>query len=201
MSGSHDMDVGSDKAQKRVLMQVLLLNAGLALALMVGGLIADSSGLLANALDNTSDAVTYAISIIAVSRSILWKARAANITGVMLLVLAAGVTLDAFRRFKMGSEPLGMMMVALALVATVVNALSLYLLRRFQQQDVNLRAAWTMSTNDFVSNAGILIAGAMVTYTGSNVPDLAVGLFVAAIAIYGGIKTFRDTSTVSAGAR
>jgi Co/Zn/Cd efflux system component len=195
MSGSHEIDVGSSRAQRRVLLQVLALNAGLALVLFVGGLMADSSGLLANALDNISDALTYAVSITAVSRSILWKARAANVTGVMLLVLAVGVTLDAFRRYKTGSQPLGATMVVLAIVATAVNAWSLQLLRRFQKQDVNLRAAWTMSTNDFVSNIGILVAGGLVAYTGSNLPDLAIGLFVAAIAIYGSIKTFRDTAS------
>lgn len=195
MSGSHEIDVGSSWAQRRVLLQVLALNAGLALVLFVGGLMADSSGLLANALDNISDALTYAVSISAVSRSILWKARAANVTGVMLLVLAVGVTLDAFRRYKTGSQPLGATMVVLAIVATAVNAWSLQLLRRFQKQDVNLRAAWTMSTNDFVSNIGILVAGGLVAYTGSNLPDLAIGLFVAAIAIYGSIKTFRDTAS------
>lgn len=201
MGGSHgpELDASSDSAQRRVLLQVLCLNAGLAVILMAGGLLADSSGLLANALDNTSDALTYAVSIAAVSRSLLWKTRAANVTGVMLLVLAVGVTIDAFRRYRTGSEPLGMTMVMLAVVATVVNLISLRLLQRFQKQDVNLRAAWTMSTNDFVSNAGILVAGALVAYTGSNLPDLAIGLFVAAIAVHGTVKTFRDTAALSHG--
>ena len=185
----------NETEQKQVLVQVLLLNLGLAAALLAGGLLADSSGLLANALDNGSDALTYAISWAAVTRSMLWKVRTARITAFMLLILALGVTLDAFRRYTNGSDPIGISMVVLALVATAINAMSLKLLQAFSKQDVNLRAAWTMSINDFASNIGILVAGGLVVLTKSNVPDLAVGLLIAAIAVYGSIKTFRDSNT------
>ncbi|MBN9409197.1 MAG: cation transporter, partial [Burkholderiales bacterium] len=90
MSDHHDLDATSAD-QKRVLLQVLGLNVGLSALLLAGGLLADSSGLLANALDNGSDALTYAISYLAVTRTAIWKARAARITAVMLLVLAVGV--------------------------------------------------------------------------------------------------------------
>lgn len=66
-----------DAAQRRTLLGVLLLNVGLAAGLLVAGLWADSSALLANALDNGSDAV-YAISYFVVARSRRWKAVAAT---------------------------------------------------------------------------------------------------------------------------
>ena len=39
---------------------------------------------------------------------------------------------------------------------------------------------------------GIIIAGIVVLFTGSNWPDLLVGVAVAGIAIYGGIDILRD---------
>lgn len=185
------LDTG-DAAQRRTLLQIFLLNAGLAAALLAGGLAADSSGLLANALDNTSDAVAYALSFVSVARAQPWKARAAAVTGVMLLVLAAGVTADSVRRFLTGSEPLGLVMIAMAFIAAAINALCIKLLRRHQRADVNLRAAWTMSINDFISNFGIVIAGALVLLLGRNWPDLAAGIAIAAVASYGGVMTLRD---------
>lgn len=193
MSADHELKIDSaDAAQRRVLLQILLLNAGLSAGLLTGGLLADSSGLIANALDNASDAMAYLVSYLAVTRSQRWKSSAAAFTGVMLLVLAVGVVLDGVRRFISGSEPLGMVMVALAGVAIAINALSIKLLRTHRREDVNLRAAWTMSINDFVSNFGIIIAGGLVTLWGRNWPDLAVAFGIAAIATYGGIKTLRD---------
>ena len=127
-----------------------------------------------------------------VLRSQRWKAGAAAITGVMLLVLAIGVTADAARRYLTGSDPLGVAMIAMAVVAVVLNAWSVQIMSRYRKDDVNLRAAWIMSLNDFASNIGIVVAGAMVVMVDANWPDLALALVIAAIAAYGGVKTLKD---------
>ena len=61
--------------QRRTLLAVLILNALLAVGLGFGGLAGDSSALLANALDNASDAAVYLISFLAVGRALVWKTR------------------------------------------------------------------------------------------------------------------------------
>ena len=171
---------------------VLILNVAIAIGFFATGLMGDSSALIANGLDNSSDAIVYALSLLALSRSRLWKRRAAQFSGVMLLVFSAGVLVDAGRRFIEGSEPGGVLMMAMALGAAVVNLLSLFLLQRLKNKDVNLRAATTFSFNDFISNGGIIIAGVIVMITGANWPDLVVGIAVAGIALYGGIDILRD---------
>lgn len=181
-----------DAAQRRTLLQVLLLNAGLAAGLLIAGLSADSSALIANALDNTSDAFVYGISYYAVSRSQRWKTIAALVSGVLLLILAVSVAIDVIRRFTTGTEPLGPVMIAMAFIATAINALCIKLLARDRREDVNLRAAWTFSINDFVSNLGILIAGTLVFLVGRSWPDLVIGFAIAAVAAYGGIEILRD---------
>lgn len=181
-----------DAAQRRTLLQVLLLNAGLAAGLLIAGLSADSSALIANALDNTSDAFVYGISYYAVSRPQRWKTIAALVSGVLLLILAVSVAIDVIRRFTTGTEPLGPVMIVMAFIATAINALCIKLLARDRRGDVNLRAAWTFSINDFVSNLGILIAGALVFLVGQNWPDLVIGFAIAAVAAYGGIEILRD---------
>jgi cobalt-zinc-cadmium efflux system protein len=110
----------------------------------------------------------------------------------MLLIFAVGVMLDAIRRYFEGSEPVGTMMMVMAAIAAVVNLLSLYLLKQLQSNDVNLRAATTFSVNDFVANGGVILAGIIVIWTGSNLPDLLVGIAVACIALYGGVDILRD---------
>lgn len=50
----------------------------------------------------------------------------------MLLAFAVGVMFDAGRRYLMGSEPIGSTMMIMALVAAVVNLVSLYLLKRLR---------------------------------------------------------------------
>ncbi|MBU1346143.1 MAG: cation transporter [Alphaproteobacteria bacterium] len=171
---------------------VLILNALLFAALGIGGVIADSSALLANAVDNASDSVVYLISFLAVGRAIAWKRRAARVSGVLLLVFAAGVLIDAGRRWWFGAEPIGWTMIGLAVIAAVVNLICLQMLRRLDGDDVNLRAAETFSFNDFASNGGIIVAGGLVLWLGQSWPDLVVGVLVAGVAAKGGLEILED---------
>jgi Co/Zn/Cd efflux system component len=178
----------ADHLQRRTLLIVLILNALLFVALGAGGLLADSSALLANAADNASDAAVYLLSFLAVGRSAVWKRRAARLSGILLLVFAAGVILDVGRRWLYGAEPFGPTMMSLALVAAVVNLACLFILRRAASDDVNMRAAETFSLNDFAANGGILVAGGLVLWLRQPWPDLVVGAIVAAIAVKGGLE-------------
>ena len=178
--------------QRRVLLQVLILNVLLSSGLAAAGVFADSSGLIANALDNASDSAVYAISYFAVGGSSRRKTIAASISGGMLLALAMAVVVDAIRRFVVGAEPVSLVMVAMSIVAAGVNLWCLRLLRRLQLTDVNLRAAQTFSVNDFVSNLGIVVAAGLVAWTGRFWPDVVVGLAIAAVVGKGGIDILRD---------
>lgn len=191
MSG--DDNISPDTPEKRkTLWIVLWLNVAIAIGFFAVGYFADSNALLANGLDNSSDAIVYALSLLALTRSRSWKRGAARFSGIMLLVFAGGVIADAIRRFLEGSEPGGIMMMAMAAVAAVVNLVCLRLLQNMKAKDVNLRAATTFSFNDFISNGGIIVAGIIVMLTGANWPDLVVGIAVAGIALYGGIDILRD---------
>lgn len=171
---------------------VLILNALLFIGLGVGGVLADSSALIANAADNASDSAVYLISFLAVGRALLWKRRAARTSGILLLIFAAGVLLDVGRRWLFGAEPFGVTMIALALAAAVINLICLLLIRHAQSDDVNMRAAETFSLNDFASNGGILLAGGLVMWLDQSWPDLVVGLIVAIIAVKGGLEILED---------
>ena len=182
----------SEPNERRTLWVVLLLNAAIAGGFFVSGFFADSSALVANGVDNTADVAVYAISLAALSRGDQWKTRAAKASGAMLLLFAVAILIDVARRYLQGSEPIGATMMIMSAIAGLVNYICLRLLQRLEKPDVNLRAATTFSFNDFVSNGGILVAGALVLWLGSNWPDLLVGLATAGIAIKGGIEILRD---------
>jgi cation diffusion facilitator family transporter len=178
--------------KRRTLWIVLWLNVAIAIGFFATGYVGDSNALLANGLDNSSDAVVYGLSLLALTRSRQWKRGAARFSGIMLLIFAGGLIVDAVRRFIEGSGPGGTTMIAMATVAAGVNLLSLYLLKKLKIKDVNLRAATTFSLNDFFANGGIILAGIAVMATDANWPDLAVGIAVAGIALYGGFDILRD---------
>lgn len=179
-------------AARRTLRVVLALNLALTAGFAFAGVIGDSSALLANALDSASDSLVFAISLLAARRSGAWKRGAARLSGITLLLFAAGILADAVRRSFMGSEPLGPAIMVMGAISAVLNALCLWLLVRLRHKDVNLRAATTFSFNDFASNGGIFVAGGLVMWTGANWPDLLVGAVVAGVAVKGSIDILRD---------
>lgn len=179
-------------SHKRILRQVLLWNLGLFAGLGVAGWMADSSALLANAVDNGSDAAVYLLSYIALDRRSAWKRGAASVSGVMLLLFAAAVMADVVRRWLYGAEPLGPVMMVLALLAAAINMWCLILLRRILSDDINLKAAETFSLNDFISNAGVIVAGGLVLWLGTSWPDLVAGALIAVVAFRGGIEILKS---------
>lgn len=192
MSSEIDSYDVTDAKQRQILLIVLVLNLVLVVSLLVTGLIANSSGLMANAIDNASDAAVYAISLFAVGRPIRFKRIAATASGVLLLIIAIGILIDAVRRFLTGSEPIGSMMMVMAVVAAIINLVCVRLLDRLGARDVNVRAAQTFSLNDFVANGGVLLAGILVLWTRQPWPDLLVTLGVVAIVAKGGFEILRD---------
>ena len=178
--------------QRSVLRQVLLWNLALFAGLGVAGWVADSSALLANALDNGSDAAVYLLSYLAIDRRPVWKRGAATVSGIMLLIFAVAVLADVVRRWMYGAEPLGPVMIGLAVAAAAINLWCLVLLRRIRSEDVNMKAAETFSFNDFISNGGVIVAGGLVLWLGTSWPDLVAGALIAAVAFKGGIEILRS---------
>ena len=48
-----------------------------------------------------------------------------------------------------------------------------------------MKASWIFSANDVVINMGVIVAGALVAWTGSNYPDLIIGTVVGFIVLNG----------------
>jgi len=53
------------------------------------------------------------------------------------------------------------------------------LLSRHRTGGVHMRANWSFSTNDVLANVGVIAAGALVAWSGSNLPDLVIGSAIA----------------------
>lgn len=174
-------DAPTTAEERRSLWWALVLNAAMAVIGGIAGWLAGSTGLLADALDMLSDASAYAIGLLAIGRSALFKARAASISGTVLLLLGAGMLFEVGRRIFQGSEPVSGAMLAVALLSLAVNVTVLRLLRRFRDSEVHLRAAWIFTRADVVANLGVIAAALLVLATRSPIPDLVVG---AAIGLY-----------------
>lgn len=178
-------------AQARTLWIVLAINAVMFVVELVGGLLVQSAGLLADSLDMFADAAVYGLSLYAVGRAATHKLRAARVSGVLQLVLALGALFEVIRRALWGSEPEPLWMLGVATVALVANVTCLVLVSRHREGGAHMKASYIFSTNDVLANLGVIIAGALVAWMGSRIPDLVVGAIIGLLVLSGAVRILR----------
>jgi Co/Zn/Cd efflux system component len=170
-----------EQRQRRVLRMVLWINVAMFVLELGAGLVAHSTALLADSVDMLGDAVVYGFSLYVIGRGARWQARGALLKGAIMAAFAAGIVGEVAVKLARGVTPDGGMMSAVGTVALIANASALAFLWRHRADDINLRSAWLCSRNDVVGNAGVLVAAAAVTLSGSAWPDIVVGLAIAAL--------------------
>lgn len=175
----------SNAAERRTLVWVLGINLTQVVLAGVVGVLADSVGLLGAALDNLADAAVYIVSLYAVGRSVIAKARAARLSGVLLILIALGLLAEVLRRYFGTSEPIGLAMIVTAFVNAGTNVICLRLLKPQREGGVHLKASWIFTTNDMLANAGIVLSGVAVMYFQSPLPDLLIGLVTVGLVLHG----------------
>ena len=185
----------SDTAgEARVLWQLLAINGTMFVLELGLGLWGQSTGLVADSLDMLADALVYGVSIYAVGRAPSSQQRAARISGMLQLVLALGVLGEVGRRSISGSEPIEAAMVGVGALALAANLACVALLARHRQGGVHLKASWIFTTNDAIANLAVMVAGGLVWWTGSPIPDLVVGTAVGLLVLSGAVRILRMTS-------
>lgn len=181
-----------DAEQKKLLWQVLGINFFFFALEIITGFIANSMGLVADSLDMLADSLVYALALFAVGSTVLKKKRIAKISGYFQLLLALLGLIEVVRRFLgFGEVPGFQMMIIISLLALTGNAISLYLLQRSKSEDAHMKASMIFTSNDVIINIGVIMAGVLVYFTHSKIPDLVVGICVFMIVGRGAFKILR----------
>jgi Co/Zn/Cd efflux system component len=173
----------ADKLERKTLLILLFINTFMFVAELLLGWLAQSTGLIADAIDMLADAA---------GKGILHQAKAAQISGFLQIILGLGVLFEVFRRLVFGSEPQSVLMISVGAAALLANIICLILISKHRDDGVHMRASWIFSTNDVIANLGVIISGILVAIIGSRYSDLIVGAIISFIVIRGGIKILQD---------
>lgn len=169
------------------------------------GFIANSTALLADATHNLGDVLSLALA--GVAAWLATKAGSARRTygfgkagvlaalaNALLLVAASGaIAWEAARRFASPEsiEP-GIVMITAA-AGIVVNAGSAMLFARGGKNDINARGAFLHLMADAAVSAGVIVAGALVWWTGADWIDPAASIVVVVVILAGTWGLLRDS--------
>ena len=171
--------MANNLSQRRILILALVLNGTMFVVGLAAGLFGQSNGLIADSLDMFADAAAYGIALMAESRGLVFKARAARLSGLLLLILGLGALIDAARRGLVGSAPDSALMMAAASLSLIANLYVFHLLGRVRTEGVHLNAAWLFTRADVVANIGVIGSGAILALTGFRYIDVVAGSLIA----------------------
>ncbi len=206
MSGScHHHDVPTTARLRRVLIVVLVINAGMFAVEIFAGLAAKSVSLQADALDFLGDAATYAITLFVMTMPIRWRAGAALLKGVSMGLFGIFVIAAAIWQAINGTLPGFEVMGTIGFAALAANVVCALMLLGFREGDSNMRSVWLCSRNDAIGNVAVMIAAAGVFATDTGWPDVIVAAIMAALALTASwqvvrhaLEELRGTQTVVA---
>jgi cobalt-zinc-cadmium efflux system protein len=121
---------------------------------------------------------------------------AALVNAVSLIVIAVGIGWEAIARIRTPEEVHGGLMIGVAAVAIVVNAVIGWRLHAGAQHDINIRSAYLHMLGDAVSAFGVVLAGVIVTAFHVHMADPIASLLIAALILYSSFGVFRESVTV-----
>jgi len=162
----------------RRLSLALGLNVVLVIAQVVFGLAAHSLGLLSDAGHNLTDVAAVIISLVAVR----WARRAptaersygyhrgtilaALVNASSILAVTVFIAWEGVHRIRHPQPVEGGIVVAVALVAFLLNAGSALILHEGGSSDLNMRSALVHMAGDAAASLGVALAGAVILVTG-----------------------------------
>jgi len=189
---SNEAIVEDHQMQRKLLWIVLIINFAFFVIEMTTGFFSKSMGLVADSLDMLADAFVYGISLLAVGGSLVRKKNIAKLIGYFQIILAVTGFLEVIRRL-IGAEqiPEFSTMIIVSVLALIANSFSLYLLQKSKSKDAHMKASMICTSNDVIINAGVIVAGLLVLWFNSNIPDLVIGTIVFAIVIQGATRILK----------
>jgi Co/Zn/Cd efflux system component len=189
--GTGDLQLVSQQNESKTLWILLAINSVMFVIEVIAGWLADSAGLIADRADMFADAAVYGTALYAVGRDARHKLSAARLAGVLQLSFALWTLIEVARRVSTGSFPEEIAMIGISLLALTANIACLALISRHRQGGIHMRASYIFSANDVLANLGVILAGVLIAWTGSPIPDWIVGGLIGILVLTGAVRILR----------
>ncbi|MFD0154726.1 cation diffusion facilitator family transporter [Streptomyces sp. NPDC055721] len=190
----------------------LRIALGITLSVMVieiiGGVVADSLALIADAAHMATDAVGLAMALLAIhfanrppsGNRTFGFARAeilAALANCLLLLVVGGYVLyEAIQRFVEPAETKGGLTIAFAVVGLAANMISLSLLARGQKDSLNVRGAYLEVLADALGSVTVIVAAGIILATGWQYADPIASIVIGLMIVPRTLKLLRETLDV-----
>ena len=204
---AHAGHAHGEGASETALLLALWITAGFMIAEAIGGWLAGSLALVADAAHMLADAGALAMSYAAVRAARRpvsqvmsyghhrWQVLAAFVNGLALLLLSAWIVLEAAHRLVSPAAIQARTMMAVAALGVAANVLSYLVLSR-GERTLNVRSALLHVAADILGNIGALVAGLLIWLTHWTPIDPILSMITAILIVRGGYRITRESAHI-----
>lgn len=176
MSHTHSHNHSHTELKGRNLLISIFLNILITASQVIGGLVSGSLALLSDALHNFSDVISLIVSYIAnkltkkeasIQRTFGYKRAeilAAFINASTLIIVAILLIIEAVKRFQNPEDIKSGLVIWLSLLGIVANGLSVLLLKKDADKNINMRSAYLHLLTDMLASVAVLIGGLLMKF-------------------------------------
>jgi Co/Zn/Cd efflux system component len=168
--------------------RALILAAGLNLAMVgvavAGAFYANSISLFADAIDFYEDAMTCFLAVALIGLGYRARAAFGGLLAFMMAVPCLWIAWKSVEQLLYGLAPDPVPMGAIGLLALAVNVYCAFILLPHRKGDSAHQGVWLSTRNDAISNIAIVLAAVATAFSGSVLPDVVVGLGIAALNLH-----------------
>jgi cation diffusion facilitator family transporter len=195
MGSGHSHELTATNAHRKRLLVVLVITFVVLIAEVIGGLIAGSLALVADAGHMLTDSTGLIMALIAAALATraatvrrtfgLQRAEvlAALANALLLVGVAVWVLIMAVERLRNPAEIRSGLMLAVAVVGVLANLAGLLVLRPAQSTSLNMRGAYLEVFGDLVGSLAVIIAAVLILITGWTPFDAIASLAIVVLII------------------
>lgn len=197
---SHGTTTGSFR-----LLAVIILNLIITIAEYIGGIISGSLALISDAGHNLSDVLSLIIGYSGEKISQKKKDRvytfgykrfevvAALFNSLTLILIGAYIFYESIERFKNPIDINFSIMLPVAFIGLFGNVLSIIVLHRGEDKNLNIKAASLHLLFDALSSVSVIIAAIAIKFSGDRRIDIVISFFIAIMIIWSGLGIIKES--------
>ena len=189
----HHSHVGKLTSLNGIFVFSIVLNLLYVVVEALVGFWQDSLSLLSDAGHNLSDVFSLVLVLIAFQ---LAKVHASKqytygykkstvlislVNAILLLVAIGGILIESYHKFYEPTVIDGAVVSWTAGVGILINGLTVVLLMKGQQDDMNVRGAFLHMVADTLVSVGVVVSGVLISFTGWYVIDPIVSIIIAIV--------------------
>lgn len=192
----------------KALLVTLTMTATIFIAQVIGGLLSGSLALLSDAMHMLSDSTGLLIALVAIligrraatARATFGYRRveviAAVVNAATVIAASVWIVVSALGRFGGDHEIDTGLMLIVAIIGLIANAISAAILMRHQHDSLNMRGAYLHVLSDLAGSVAVIIAGGVIYFTGWTAADAIASLLIAALVLPRALRLLTDSVAV-----